>query len=151
MSEGKESGIVSNVDVTLTPRSTIRPNKWLERALILLALVGTASVVGLYNDLYGRVQDHINPKAQVFGVWVEKDVAPYARASFELGDNKVVINNRVVATSFELSATELWFTVGVTEYRYQFLNRNKTEIRQLSPTHYNPTFVLSGKHKKDLR
>ncbi|USD59759.1 DUF2850 domain-containing protein [Vibrio sp. SCSIO 43140] len=151
MSDGKESSIVSGVNVNVAQKSAVKPNKWLERTLILLALVGTFAVVGLYQDLFGRVHQQINPKAAVYGLWQEKDVAPFARESFELGENRVVINNRVVATSFEISSSELWFNVGVTEYRYQFLDRNKTEIRQLSPAHYKPTFVLSGKHKKDLR
>ncbi|GAL22405.1 hypothetical protein JCM19235_3921 [Vibrio maritimus] len=62
MSDGKESSIVSGVNVNVAQKSAVKPNKWLERTLILLALVGTFAVVGLYQDLFGRVHQQINLK-----------------------------------------------------------------------------------------
>ena len=147
MSSGKQSGAVG---IKAVPAARLKPNKWLERTLIVLALVGSLAVLGLYQDLYDRYQSHANPKQAVYGVWYERDAAPFARDSFELTPDKVVIDNRVVATDFELTRDELSFYVGPTSYRYHILNEAKTELRQLSPTHYNPIFVLSGKHKNNL-
>ena len=150
MSNDKSGRVVSDVGGKAIPETSVRPNKWLEYTLVLLALVGSMAVFGLYKDLFGRYQSHANPKSAVYGVWLEKDVAPFARDSFELAADRVLIDNRVVSTRFDLSRSELSFYVGSVEYRYQFLNEAKTEVRQLSPSHYNPVFVLSGKHKNNL-
>lgn len=150
MSNDKLGRVVSDVSGKAIPVTSVRPNKWLEYTLVLLALVGSMAVFGLYKDLFGRYQSHTNPKSAVYGVWLEKDVAPFARDSFELAEDRVLIDNRVVSTRFDLSRSELSFYAGSVEYRYQFLNEAKTEVRQLSPSHYNPVFVLSGKHKNNL-
>ncbi|MFC5078378.1 hypothetical protein VTH8203_04128 [Vibrio thalassae] len=147
MDSGKQSGVVG---VKTVPTAKLKPSKWLERTLIILSLVGSLAVLGLYQDLYDRYQSHANPKQAMYGVWYERDAAPFARDWFELTPDKVIIDNRVVATEFKLSRDELTFYVGPTLYRYHVVNEAKTELRQLSPAHYHPIFVLSGKHKNNL-
>ncbi|MGF1775608.1 DUF2850 domain-containing protein [Vibrio nomapromontoriensis] len=128
-----------------------KSSKLFERVLILLAIIGTVAVMSLYQDLAQRYQSHSNPKSSVYGMWVEKDAASYVKDWFELGQNGVTINHRVVATSFDLKGDLITFYSGDIRYQYQVLNKNKTQLQQLSPAHYHPVFELSGKHKKSLR
>ena len=62
----------------VTQGTHLRRRKVIERVLMALALVGTLSVFSLYGDIFSRISDYLTPKEQVYGVWVEQNVAPYA-------------------------------------------------------------------------
>lgn len=82
---------------------------------------------------------------------MEQNVAPYAAQKIELEAKGVVIEGRVVTTSFDFNGRYLEYRIGDQEYRYKMLNEENTEMTLISPAHYNPTFQLSGKHQKNLR
>ncbi|MCJ2377789.1 DUF2850 domain-containing protein [Vibrio sp. ZSDZ34] len=140
-------GIANEVIV----EDALRPNKWLERSLLLLALIGTVAVASLYSDLYQRFKEYNNPKSMVFGTWTEQGAAPFSTDAFTLSPLGVLVNSRIVATDFAWDGNELSYQQGGVEHRYQIINETKTEMRKVSPTYYSPLFVLSGKHKKNLR
>lgn len=49
-----------------------------ERLLLLLAILGTSYVLMLYSNIFGRLQEQWFPKSELYGIWVEQNVAPYA-------------------------------------------------------------------------
>lgn len=130
----------------------LRKRKAIERMLLSIALVGTVIVIVMVSNVFGRVADlFLPPKSDVYGLWVEQNVAPYAAQKIELEAKGVVIEGRVVTTSFDFNGRYLEYRIGEQEYRYKMLNEENTEMTLISPAHYNPTFQLSGKHQKNLR
>ncbi|ELE8119809.1 DUF2850 domain-containing protein [Vibrio fluvialis] len=130
----------------------LRKRKAIERMLLSIALVGTIIVIVMVSNVFGRVADlFLPPISDVYGLWVEQNVAPYAAQKIELEAKGVVIEGRVVTTSFDFNGRYLEYRIGDQEYRYKMLNEENTEMTLISPAHYNPTFQLSGKHQKNLR
>lgn len=125
--------------------------KWFERLLFTLVLVGATVLIYMFNDLYQRYQQQQNPLSSVYGTWVETNVASFAQDSFVLSADGVTMDNRIVTTQFSLDKDMISFRVGGELYQYQILNQIKTEIRLLTPKHYQPIYQLAGKHKQNLR
>ncbi|WP_231623390.1 DUF2850 domain-containing protein [Vibrio furnissii] len=130
-----------------------RKRKAVERILLAIAVIGTALAIMMYSNLFSRIADRLlPPKSDVYGLWVEQHVAPYAAKKIRLDAKGVVIEGRVVATSFDFNGRTLEYTIGTREFQYRMLNEENTEMQRVKPaSHYNPTFQLSGKHQKNLR
>ncbi|MBD1564996.1 DUF2850 domain-containing protein [Vibrio sp. S12_S33] len=135
----------------VTQETHLRRIMVIERVLIVLALMGTVVVFSLYGDIFFRISDYLTPKEQVYGIWVEQNVAPYAAKHIELGKQGVMSDGRVLATSFDFDGRYIEYQIGDEHYRYKMLNERYSEMKLVSSEHYNPTFQLSGKHKKNLR
>ncbi|WP_373433060.1 DUF2850 domain-containing protein [Vibrio anguillarum] len=144
--------MTKNVGLTATPQFTnLRRRKYIERGLMLVVMIGLFSVASLYGDLFTRLENYFSPKDEVYGVWVEQYVAPYSAKRIELGKAGVISSGRVLTTSFEFDGHFLEYQIGDTSYRYKMRDDNNTEMTQMSSSHYNPTFRLSGKYQKKLR
>ena len=69
----------------------------------------------------------------------------------ELSKQGVMSGGRVLATSFDFDGHYIEYQIGDEHYRYKMLNERYSEMTLVSSEHYNPTFQLSEKHKKNLR
>lgn len=126
--------------------------KWLERGLILAVLIGGAVVVSLYSEVFNRLASSFLPsKSDIYGVWVEQNVAPYAAQRITIQSDAIIIDGRMVTTLYTFDGRHLSFQVGDQTMQYRMMNDEHTEMRLVSSAHYNPTFYLSGKHQKNLR
>lgn len=56
-------------------------------------------------------QQSVDPR-KVYGVWVEVDAPPYQSDTLELSSSGVVINNRLVSTSFEFDGKQVTIITG---------------------------------------
>lgn len=56
-------------------------------------------------------QQSADPR-KVYGVWVEVDAPPYQSDTLELSSSGVVINNRLVSTSFEFDGKQITIITG---------------------------------------
>jgi len=81
--------------------------KWIERALMFIALVGTLVVIGVYGDLIGRFVYKPVPKSLIYGKWIEQEVAPYAREEFIVSERGIIVQGSTVATDFEFDGKTL--------------------------------------------
>jgi len=77
------------------------------------------------------------PVAQIYGTWVEQEVAPYVADSFEIRPAGVFINGRQVSTHFEWDGSTLKYRLGDDIYLYTYLSESL--VRQ-QPAHYISTF-----------
>ncbi|ASU22927.1 N-acetylglutamate synthase [Vibrio qinghaiensis] len=144
--------MTKNADLTVTPQAiNLRRRKYIERGLMLLVMIGLLSVASLYGDLFTRLENYFSPKDKVYGVWVEQYVAPYSAKRIELSKAGVISGGRVLTTSFEFDGRIVEYQIGDTLYRYKMRDDSNTEMTQMSSSHYNPTFRLSGKYQKNLR
>ncbi|MCG3729238.1 DUF2850 domain-containing protein [Vibrio cincinnatiensis] len=140
-----------NADQSNQPGRFLR-KKSVERLLIAAALVGTVIVILLYSNLFGRITGHFAPpKSSIYGVWIEQNVAPYMAQKIEVQPNAIVIDGRVVSTTYQYNGRSLSFSIADKSFQYKMLNEENTEMRLVSPNRYNPIFQLSGKHKKNLQ
>ncbi|MCG3765973.1 DUF2850 domain-containing protein [Vibrio cincinnatiensis] len=127
-------------------------NKSVERLFIAGALVGTVIAILLYSHLFGRLSGQFTPpKSTIYGVWVEQNVAPYMAQRIEVQPNAIIIDGRVVSTSYQYNGRYLSFTIADQPFQYQMLNEENTEMKLISSNRYNPIFQLSEKHKKNLQ
>ncbi len=147
----KIDDITKNLYPEVDTKVTKRKRKVIERVLIVLALIGSCAVISLYTDLFGRYIEQSYPKTAIYGTWSEEKVAKYAKEELTLGSEGVSRNGNLVSTEFSYDGKYLEFTTGEGLHRYRFTNEAKTHMVQVSDNHYNPAFVLVGKHKKQLR
>ena len=125
--------------------------KWLERSLMLIALIGTLVVIVMYRDLIMRYLSPPLAKSAVYGKWVEQNVPSYAREEFILSAKGVTVHGSVVATDFSLDEKTLSYKVGSSIRRFDFVDQHHTEIKLNSHDHYLPVFHLEGRsHLKVL-
>lgn len=130
-------------------KSMIR--KWIERSLMLSAIVGSIVAFMLYGDLIAR---YINPpidESIVYGKWIEQDVAPYAREEFVLSSGGVAVNGAIVATEFEFDGDSLSYKVGTKVRKFDFINQQHSEMKLDSNAHYLPVFRIEGHIQRSVR
>ncbi|ASI95651.1 DUF2850 domain-containing protein [Vibrio rotiferianus] len=125
--------------------------KWIERALMFIALVGTLAVIGVYGDLIGRFVYKPVPKSLIYGKWIEQEVAPYAREEFIVSERGIVVQGSTVATDFEFDGKTFSYKVGSKVREFEFVGQNHTEMKLDSNAHYLPVFRLEGKSDLSLR
>ncbi|MGI3093315.1 DUF2850 domain-containing protein [Vibrio diabolicus] len=138
----------SNLSKT-SSKSMLR--KWLERSLMLIAIVGTVVVCMLYSDLITRTINPPIPKSTIYGLWVEQDVAPYAREEFVLSEHGVTVNGSTVATSFEFDGDSFSYRVGSNERHFNFVGKQHAEMKLDANAHYLPVFRLEGRARIAVR
>lgn len=132
--------------------NSTRNKKWLERILILAVVLGVSVVVLLYSQVFNRLADSFSPsKSDIYGLWIEQNVAPYAAQRIDVQADAIMIDGRMVTTHYDFNGRHLSFYIGDQKMEYRMLNDEYTEMRLVSKAHYNPTFQLSGKHQKNLR
>ncbi len=125
--------------------------KWIERALMFIALVGTLAVIGVYGDLIGRFVYKPVPKSLIYGKWIEQEVAPYAREEFIVSERGIIVQGSTVATEFEFDGKTFSYKVGSKVREFEFVGQNHTEMKLDSNAHYLPVFRLEGKSDLSLR
>ncbi|MEF1335848.1 DUF2850 domain-containing protein [Vibrio rotiferianus] len=125
--------------------------KWIERALMFIALVGTLAVIGVYGDLIGRFVYKPVPKSLIYGKWIEQEVAPYAREEFIVSERGIIVQGSTVATDFEFDGKTFSYKVGSKVREFEFVGQNHTEMKLDSNAHYLPVFRLEGKSDLSLR
>ncbi len=117
--------------------------KWVERFLMLTAVIGTVVVCMLYSDLFTRYINPPIPKATLYGKWVEQNVAPYAREVMVLNERGVIVDGSLVATSFEFEGDNFSYQAGDRIRTFVFVGRQPhTEMKLDSDAHYLPVFRI---------
>ncbi|WP_423839778.1 DUF2850 domain-containing protein [Vibrio mytili] len=131
-------------------KTTLR--KWVERSLMLLAVIGTVVVCMLYSDLFTRYVTPTNSNSMIYGKWVEQNVAPYAREVIVLSERGVSVNDSLVATSFKFDGDSFSYRVGDAERHFDFVDHeNYTEMKLNANAHYLPVFHLQERSTKAIR
>ncbi|XAW90004.1 DUF2850 domain-containing protein [Vibrio sp. CDRSL-10 TSBA] len=126
--------------------------KAIERSLLSIAAAGTLLVLMLYGNLFSQLAALTQPPTStLYGVWIEKDVAPYLAQKIEIRPQALLVDGRVVTTRYDYDGHTLHYQVGGQAYQWQMRNEEQTEMTRVSSAHYNPTFRLSEKDKKHLQ
>lgn len=146
--------MVSKVSNRTTPRSRTKLRNKLSLKEILMWLViivlfvGMLKVTTLLAKTYQKSQ---HPDSKVYGVWQEKDVAPYAAEQFILTQDGVIFEGGVIDTHFDFDGKYLEYQHGDTRRRFKFLNKDLTEMKMQLSTGYQPVFQLSEKFQNNIR
>ncbi|RBM49502.1 hypothetical protein DLR65_09005 [Vibrio tarriae] len=119
-----------------------------ERLLLLIAILGSSYVFMLYSNLFGRLQEQWFPKSELYGIWIEQDVAPYAAQKITIGSQGIVLNGRLVTTHFNYDGARLEFTVNGQPYQFEIMLEKK-QMKQRSSANYQPVYQLSEKVKNN--
>ncbi|EPO2941404.1 DUF2850 domain-containing protein [Vibrio cholerae] len=119
-----------------------------ERLLLLIAILGTSYVLMLYSNIFGRLQEQWFPKSELYGIWVEQNVAPYAAQKITISTQGIVLNGRLVTTHFNYDGARLEFTVNGQPYQFEIMLEKK-QMKQRSSANYQPVYQLSEKVKNN--
>ncbi|KAB0304406.1 DUF2850 domain-containing protein [Vibrio fortis] len=125
--------------------------KFVERSLMLLALIGSIAVVILYQDVFSRMQAASTPKSMIYGTWVEQNVAHYATDEFVLNERGVTVAGSVIATDFSFDGNYFEYRSAGKTFRFKMVNSDNTEMRLDSDAYYNPVFRLKGYNDHSVR
>lgn len=129
----------------------ITKKKLIERSILFFALIAAVGFVLVANVFYQRYLEQTYPKSDLYGTWVEQDVAGYATEEIVLGRAGVSINGGVVDTDYRFDGTHLEYQFGDETRRYKMLNSEFTEMKLVSEPHYQPIFRLTVKYKSNIR
>lgn len=77
------------------------------------------------------------PLPDIFGVWTEQEVAPYAADSFEVRPSGIFVDGRQVNTHYQWDGHVLEYTLGEQTYTYTFL---ADQLIRQRPAHYTSAF-----------
>lgn len=126
-------------------RLSRRKLKLVERVIVIGALFVAVSALILASQLYDVYLEKAYPKSNIYGTWVEQDVADYSRESFMLSAAGVTVNGGVIDTEFDWDGSYLEYQMGEKTRRFKVLNEQFTQIQLVSQPHYQPVYRLSEK------
>lgn len=129
----------------------ITKKKLVERSILLLSVIVAGAFLIVASMLYDQYLEKTYPKSDLYGTWVEQDVAGYATEKFVLGQAGVSINGGIVDTDYSFNGSYLEYQFGDETRRYKMLNSDFTEMKLVSEPHYQPTFRLVVKYKSNIR
>lgn len=135
-----------------TPSERVNHHKlWLERSLILLAVIGAGMAAYLYK---GAIEQLLNPPVsseRIYGTWVEQNVAPYARDEFEVSALGISRRGAILTTAFDFDGQVLHFHYAGQDFRYRILDTAFSQIQLDSEDYYQPIFYKRGASSLSLR
>ncbi|WP_165312143.1 DUF2850 domain-containing protein [Vibrio ziniensis] len=126
--------------------SRVKNRKRLELFLILVAILGCVVVVILYGNVIESVKNTLSHKKEVYGVWVEQDVAYYSARILDIGPDGIAMEGRVYTTRYDFDGHYLTFKVAGQDYKFQMTNSENKEMKQVTNDHYKPIFRMSEKN-----
>ncbi len=126
--------------------SRVKSRKRLELFLILVVILGSIVAAILYGNVIDRVKSTLSPKQEIYGIWVEQDVAYYSTRQLEIGPEGIVMEGRVYTTRYNFDGRYLTFKVAGEDYKFQMTNPENTEMKQVTGGHYKPIFRMSEKN-----
>nr|WP_275664663.1 DUF2850 domain-containing protein [Vibrio tubiashii] len=124
--------------------------KFLERAIVLGAIIAAVAAVMLTSSLYQFYLAKTYPKSNVYGTWVEQNVASYAAEEFVVSSAGISINGGIVDTQYSWDGSHLEYRLGDKVRKFKALNEEFTELQLVSEPNYQPVYRLSEKVKNNI-
>lgn len=123
------------------------------RAALLLAVISTGLVFSALMAMGAIGREFLGgfggaSEINIYGVWVERNVAPYVAEQFELRPEGVFVNGRQVSTRYEWDGTTLSYRRGEDRYIYTYL---PGEFIRQAPAHYTSSFTRQGTTLRDIK
>ncbi|KGY12499.1 hypothetical protein NM22_09990 [Vibrio tubiashii] len=122
-----------------------RSKKIFERVVLIGAVIAAICAVLMANSLYSIYLEKTYPKSELYGTWVEQNVASYAADEFVLSPSGVSIDGGVVDTKYRWNGVHLEYRLGDKERKFKALNEQFTELQLISEPSYQPIYRLSNK------
>jgi|TARA_B100001057_G_C22707631_1_gene894397 hypothetical protein len=119
--------------------------KIFENTALMCAIVVTLIFLSMSGKLYDLYMEKAYPKSEIYGAWVEQDVASYAADIFMLNKSGVIIKGKIVTTKYDWDGASLKYHLGDKIRRFK-VKKNEPdfmEIQLISEPHYKPIFRLA--------
>ena len=113
----------------------MRKTKQVVLLVLLILFGGTGFLVATQPALFAPDVT----QADLYGEWVETDVAPYAADRFEVRKDGIYTNGSRVTTTYQFDGDQLTYSIGTQSYLYRV--ENKKTFERLSPAHYTSFFA----------
>jgi Protein of unknown function (DUF2850). len=113
----------------------VRKTKQVVLLVLLIIFGGTGFLVATQPAIF--VPDVT--QADLYGEWIEQDVAPYAADRFEVRKDGIYTNSSRVTTIYRFDGDKLSYSIGTQTYVYRV--ENKSTLERLSPMHYTSFFA----------
>ncbi|MEJ2766614.1 DUF2850 domain-containing protein [Photobacterium sp. MCCC 1A19761] len=122
------------------------------QATLLLAVISTGlgfsalmAMGAIGRDVLGSFG---GTEINIYGVWVERNVAPYVAEQFEVRPEGVFVGGRQVSSQYEWDGTTLTYRRGEQTYIYTYL---PGEFIRHAPAHYVSSFTRQGTTLRDIK
>ena len=119
--------------------------KIFENTALICAIVVTVIFLSMSSKLYQLYMEKAYPKSEIYGAWVEQNVASYAADMFMLNKSGVIIKGKVISTNYDWDGASLKYQIGDKERRFK-VKKNEPdfmEIQLISEPHYKPIFRMA--------
>lgn len=128
-----------------TNGSRVKSRKRLELFLIVVVILGSIVAAILYSNVFEQVKNTFSHKQEVYGVWIEQDVAYYSAREFDIGPDGIAMEGRVYTTRYDFDGRYLTFKVAGQDYKFQMTDSDNREMKQVTDGHYKAIFRMSEK------
>jgi hypothetical protein len=118
-----------------------------KRAVIIVVSLLLIFIIGLSSVLVARYLDDTRSKTLIYGVWEEQNVPSFAQDRFEVREEAIYIEERIVDTHFTFDGSTLVYEFEGKKFEYIVLDDNVTELQRIAPLHYESVFHVRGKYK----
>ena len=119
--------------------------KVFENTALMGAIVVTLILLSMSGKLHTLYIEKAYPKSEIYGAWVEQNVASYSAEMFMLNKSGVIIKGKIVSTKYDWDGASLKYQLGDKERRFKVKKNepNFIEIQLISEPHYKPIFRLA--------
>ncbi|MDB1123170.1 DUF2850 domain-containing protein [Vibrio algarum] len=119
-----------------------------KRAIIVVVSLLLIFIIGLSSVLVARYLDDSRLEGLIYGVWEEQNVPSFAQDRFEVREEAVYIEERIVDTRYTFDGSTLTYEFEGKIFEYIVLDEHVTELQRVAPTHYESVFHVRGKIKQ---
>lgn len=126
--------------------SRVKSRKRLEWFLTVVVILGGIVAAILYSNVFEQVKNTFSHKQEVYGVWIEQDVAHYSAREFHIGPDGIAMEGRVYTTRYDFDGRYLTFKVAGQDYKCQMTDSENREMKQVTDGHYKAIFRMSEKN-----
>jgi hypothetical protein len=129
----------------LANNSLTKKQRRVKRTVIVVISLLLIFIIGLSANLLTRFLDDSQSKTLIYGVWEEQNVPTFAQDRFEVREDAVYVDARIVDTKYAFDGSTLTYEFEGETYEYKVLDANVTELQRVAPLHYESVFHVRGK------
>lgn len=104
-------------------------------------------IIGLSSVIVSRYFDDSQSKSLIYGIWEEQNVPAFSQDRFEVREEAIYIEERIVDTHYTFDGSTLMYEYEDKIYEYKVLDEHVTELQRVAPLHYESIFHVRGKLK----
>ena len=126
-------------------KSLTKEQVGVKRTVIVVVVLLLIFISAIVSVLVARSFENKQLTNKIYGVWEEQNVPLYAQETFEVREDAIYVEHRIVDTNYTFDGSRLKYVYKGQTYQYKVLDKNVTEMKRISPSYYDSIFYIRGK------